>query len=125
MRLIRILVAVFMLLSAGIAAGSPPQPASAAATLAIAPASWGVIGLDSNRVTDGPDTFMVGAVVTNTGTLAATGLVATWVWDSANANINLDPASINPVNFATLGPGQQTYFYFNVRVNRTSAAYDT
>src|SRR5207253_953774 len=48
-----------------------------------------------------------------------------WVWDSANANINLDPATSNPVTLVALAPGQQTYFYFNILLNRTSAAYDT
>src|SRR5205814_6361514 len=114
MPLVRMWALVLILLPAISAARSPLLPAPAAASLAIAPVSWGVIGLDSNNPAVGPASFMVGAVVTNTGTLSATGLVATWVWDSTNANINLDPASSNPVNTAALAPGQQAYFYFNV-----------
>ena len=48
----------------------PANVASAApagASLSITPISWGVVGLDSNDVTDGPDTYMIGARVCNTG----------------------------------------------------------
>jgi hypothetical protein len=41
------------------------------AALSITPISWGVVGLDSNRVMDGPDTFMIGARVCNEEDTAA------------------------------------------------------
>jgi hypothetical protein len=41
--------------------------ASAQAQLTIRPTTWNVIGLDSNNVNVGPNTFQVGARVCNTG----------------------------------------------------------
>jgi len=53
------------------------------------PITWNVIGLDSNKVTDGPDTFMVGTRVCNTNTLGSgvtfNNVASTFVWDSANS----------------------------------------
>jgi hypothetical protein len=40
---------------------------SAHAQLSITPTTWNVIGLDSNNVNTGPDTFQAGARVCNTG----------------------------------------------------------
>ena len=42
-------------------------PAAAAASLTIEPITWNVIGLDSNDVTSGPNQFLVGARICNTG----------------------------------------------------------
>src|SRR4051794_21554887 len=70
-----------------------PSPAIAAANLTITPITWGVMGLDSNDVTTGPNEFPVGARVCNTGTTAASNVVANLVWDTANANIDLQTGS--------------------------------
>ena len=43
--------------------------------LTITPITWGVVGLDSNNVTTGPNLFPVGARICNTGTTAATNVV--------------------------------------------------
>src|ERR1041384_6930787 len=51
------------------------------AGLTITPVSWNVIGLDSNNVTVGPDTYQIGARVCNTGGTAVSNLVGTFVWD--------------------------------------------
>ena len=53
--------------------------AFAAASLSIAPLTWNVIGLDSNNVNAGPNTFPVGARACNTGDAAATNTAATFV----------------------------------------------
>src|SRR5436190_9304555 len=50
-----------------VSALAEPAPAMAAPSLTIAPITWGVIGLDSNDVTVGPNLFPVGARVCNTG----------------------------------------------------------
>ena len=96
---------------------------AAYAQLNITPVTWNVIGLDSNRVTDGPDTFQVGARVCNTGAAPVTNLVGTFIWDSSNAFINL--SGTNPVRIPSLAAGTCTDFYFPVTVTRTSSAYDT
>lgn len=100
-------------------------PASAAAQLTITPLTWNVIGLDSNDVSTGPDTFPVGARVCNTGDTAATNVVSNYVWDSANANINLLAGSPSTLSVPTLAAGECTDFYYIVQISRNSVAYDT
>jgi CshA-type fibril repeat protein len=97
--------------------------AAAAASLTISPITWDVIGLDSNKVTDGPDTFMVGARVCNTGNMDATNVVSNFVWDSVNTFITLSGAS--SLSVATLTAGACTDFYYNILITRNSAAYDS
>ena len=97
--------------------------ASAAASLTATPITWGVIGLDGNDVTAGPNTFASGARVCDTGSSAATNVTATYLWTSANANINL--AGQNPLSVSTLAAGACYDFYFNVVITRIAAAYNT
>jgi uncharacterized repeat protein (TIGR01451 family) len=100
-----------------------PGSASAAASLTIAPITWNVIGLDSNDETTGPDSFASGARICNTGSSAATNVVATFVWDTANAYLSLSGPS--SYSFATLAASDCLDAYFNVHVARNAAAYDT
>ena len=58
------------------------QTALAAAQLTITPITWNIIGLDSNKVTDGPNQFPVGARVCNTGDATATNVTSNFVWDN-------------------------------------------
>ncbi|GGN38081.1 hypothetical protein [Deinococcus daejeonensis] len=111
--------------------------ALAAATLQITPLTWNVIGLDSNKVTQGPNTFPVGARVCNVGDAVATGVTAQFVWDSSNALINIrdraaltfddlapGPAPARP-NLLSRVPTNCRDAYFNIDVTRTDAAYTT
>jgi uncharacterized repeat protein (TIGR01451 family) len=102
------------------------ERAQAAAVLTVTPLTWGVIGLDSNDVTVGPNHFPVGARICNTGTTAATNVVATWNWASVNPYLNIRPGT-NTVLPAvpTLAAGACTDAYFEVEVTRTPAAYNT
>jgi len=104
-------------------------PAHAQTTLSVEPITWDVIGLDSNKVDTGPDKFPVGVRVCNTGAAAATDVVATFVWESANAYIDTRPgtATVLPVppETVSLAPSACTDFYFEVEVERNAAAYDT
>ncbi|HET7081601.1 MAG TPA: hypothetical protein VFM49_29585, partial [Chloroflexia bacterium] len=124
-RVVRLVVALALLVSASGLAVASVRSVSAAAVLTIKPISWGVIGLDSNKVTDGPNTYQTGAQVCNTGDAAATNLSAGLVWTTTNANINIAPGSSGTVTVASLGAGQCTLLYFPVAVTRTAAAYDT
>ena len=96
---------------------------SAHAALSVTPATWNVIGLDSNNVNAGPNTYLVGVRVCNTGGAPVNNIVGTLVWDSFNVNINT--SGFNPVTFDTLAAGQCTNLFFNVTVTRTTAAYNT
>src|SRR5438105_7838948 len=94
-----------------------------AAQLAVTPLTWNAIGLDSNNVNAGPDQFLVGARVTNTGDAAATNVATDFFWDSPNSFINL--VDSNQLNVPSLTAGASQDFYFNVKVTRNSSAYDT
>ena len=96
---------------------------SAYAGLTVTPTTWNVIGLDSNKVTDGPDTFQIGARVCNTGGTTVTNVVGDFLWDSSNPYINLSGAGT--VTVKTLAAGACVDLYFSVTVTRTSLAYDT
>jgi uncharacterized repeat protein (TIGR01451 family) len=95
---------------------------SAYAGITIQPTTWNVIGLDSNNVNTGPNTFPVGVRVCNTGGAAVTNVTGNFVWDSSNTYINLSGAST--INVQTLAAGACTDIYFSVTVTRTSAAYN-
>jgi uncharacterized repeat protein (TIGR01451 family) len=96
---------------------------TAFAALTYEPATFNVIGLDSNDVTSGPNIFPVGVRVCNVGGAAVTNVAGTLVWDSSNFNINT--TGLNPVTFSSLAAGQCTTVFFNVAITRTTAAYNT
>lgn len=93
------------------------------AQINITPTTWNVIGLDSNNVSVGPNTFQVGARACNAGSATLYNLRSEFFWDSANAYINLGGASV--VRWRSLAPGACVDFYFPVVVTRTAAAYNT
>jgi uncharacterized repeat protein (TIGR01451 family) len=93
------------------------------AQISIAPTTWNVIGLDSNDVNVGPNTFQVGARACNRGGATLDNVQSEFFWDSANANINLGGASV--VMWRSLAPGACVDFYYPVVVTRTPAAYNT
>src|SRR5207245_3846659 len=96
---------------------------SAYAGLTITPVTWNVVGLDSNKTTDGPDTFQIGARVCNSGGTAVNSIVGNFIWDSSNAFINLSGAST--LNVSSLNAGACVDLYYPVTVTRTASAYDT
>ena len=96
---------------------------SAQAQLSITPTTWNIIGLDSNRVTDGPDTFQTGVRVCNTSAVTLNNVRSEFFWDSTNVYINLNGASM--IMWRMLAPGACVDFYYPVTVTRNSAAYFT
>ena len=92
------------------------------AALSVTPSTWNVIGLDSNNVNSGPNTFLVGVLVCNTGGTTVSNITGTFVWDSSNAFINL--SGLSTVTTDPLAPGQCTNLFFNVVVTRSTSAYD-
>jgi VCBS repeat-containing protein len=103
--------------------GQPLVASAAPGPLTITPLGWNIIGLDSNNVNQGPDTFPVGARVCNTGTNAVTNAAVTWTWGSSNTYVSLTGAST--FTEASLAAGDCNDYYFNVQVARNTAAYDT
>ena len=104
-----------------VAAAFAPQAASA--NLTITPVTWNVIGLDSNNVTVGPNVFPVGVRVANTdATTTATNVVGTFVWDTANAFIDLDTGVTFQYTIAEIAPLSTRDFYWNVTVSRSTDA---
>src|SRR5215213_5743180 len=57
---------------------------AAYAQLSITPTTWNILGLDSNKVTVGPNVYPVGVRVCNTGGTLLNNVVATFYWDSSN-----------------------------------------
>jgi hypothetical protein len=103
--------------------GSPDAPEAAALT--ITPLTWGVAGLDSNNVSQGPNLFPVGARVCNTGNAAATNLSSAFVWDTVNALIALRTGSNSALSVPSLAAGACTDLYYEIQITRSSSAYDT
>src|SRR5436305_4172279 len=98
-------------------------PLAAHATLTVTPITWNVIGLDSNNPAAGPHLFPVGARVCSNA--ATTNVAVNFVFDSANANVNLRAGSLSSINLAAIGAGQCADAYFEVDVTQTPAAFDT
>src|SRR6266852_5497086 len=96
---------------------------SAYAGLTITPTTWNVIGLDSNNVNSGPNSFQIGARVCNTGGAPVTNVSSSFVWDSSNAFINLSGPST--INVPSLAAGGCVDFYYSAVVTRTASAYNT
>jgi len=104
-----------------LAAGAGAQTAYAQMT--ITPTTWNVVGLDSNKVSDGPNVFPVGVRVCNTSGTLLNNVVSNFYWDSSNTYINLAEGST--VAARTLAAGACVDFYFNVAVTRSSSAHNT
>ena len=121
---------LFILVSSSAANGAP--------ILQIEPITWNVIGLKSNDVSTGPDTFPTGARVCNIGDAAATNVTATFILDAPlNGFFGLQGNPVQTLSsldfgasFHTIGPtgpkpGNCADFYWNVRLTRNSGAFDT
>jgi len=95
---------------------------TAFAGITVTPTTWNVIGLDSNNVNSGPDTFQAGARVCNTGGAAITNVIGDFIWDSTNSFINLSGASTLTVS--SLNAGACVDLYYPVVVTRSASAYN-
>jgi len=96
---------------------------SAQAQISVTPTTWNIIGLDSNDVSIGPNTFQVGARACNTGGATLNNVRAEFFWDSTNVYINLSGSNV--VMWRTLAPGACVDFYFPVVITRNTAAFFT
>jgi hypothetical protein len=120
MRLTRLCGAVVLV---GVCAAFAAASARAAATLGVTRITWDVVGLDSNKVTSGPNQFPVGMRVCNSGSTSATNTAATFTWDSANQYISLLESPT--ISIGTLAAGACTDVYWTAVVTRNASAYDT
>ena len=116
---VRLLVLAFLLCLAG--------AQTARAQVTVTPVTWNVIGLDSNKWSQGvgPDTFQVGARACNVGAAAVANITGTFVWDSSNPYIDLAAGTLNPITYSSLAAGACTDFYFPVTVSRVNAVFTT
>src|SRR4051812_22500454 len=97
--------------------------ALAVTTLTVTPVTWNIVGLDSNNPPSGPRFFPVGARVCSS--VATTSVAVNFVFDSANANVNLRAGSPSSINIPSIGAGLCADAYFEVDVTQTAGAYDT
>ncbi len=95
----------------------------ASAALTVTPLTWNVIGLDSNNPTSGPKYFPVGARVCSS--VSTTTVSVNFVWDTANANINLRSGTLNTLSIPSLTAGGCSEAYFEAEVTQVAGAYDT
>ncbi len=97
--------------------------AEAAPVPTIRTVTWNVLGIDSNApASSGPDTFPVTARVCNTGDAPASAVRADFVFDSANAFINLSgPSTLTLGDMAASACADAV---FNAVVTRSPLAYD-
>src|SRR5437762_3261034 len=100
-----------------------PVAANAATTLTVTPVTWNIVGLDSNSPTTGPRFFPIGARICSS--VATTNVSVNFVFDSANANVNLRAGSPNTILLPSIGAGGCADAYFEVDVTPVPAAYDT
>lgn len=94
---------------------------TAHAQLTIKTVTWDIIGLDSNNVNIGPNSFQVGSRVCNTGGSTLNNVVGSLVWDTSNAFISLNGSATNRAR--TLAAGACVDFYYPVAVTRSNSAY--
>ncbi len=87
------------------------------------PLSWDVIGLDSNNVAAGPNTYLIGARVVADGA-GLSNLVVRYVEDAPD-NPLIGPVGPTTLTAAAVAPGGSRDFYFEVAVTRDPAVYDT
>jgi uncharacterized repeat protein (TIGR01451 family) len=115
-----------------------PSVANGIPVLQIEPVTWNVIGLKSNNVSIGPDTFPVGARVCNVGDTAAENVTATFILDTplnSFFSIQGSSAQTHPLlppgdSFHNIGPtgpkpANCADFYWDIRLARNSGAFDT
>lgn len=98
-------------------------PMCAHATLTVTPLTWNIIGLDSNSPTSGPKFFPVGARVCSS--VDTTNVTVSFVWDSANANVNLRSGTLSSIIIPSLGGGGCSDAYFEAEVTQVAGAFDT
>jgi len=91
--------------------------------LTVEPLTWNIVGLDSNDPLAGPNRFPIGARVCSD--LATTNVSVNFVWDTANANVDLRTGSLSTINIPSIGSGSCADAYFEVEVNKVPAAFDT
>jgi uncharacterized repeat protein (TIGR01451 family) len=89
----------------------------------LTPLTWDVIGLDSNDVNVGPNTFLVGVRV-RADAAGLSNLVVRFVEDLPD-NPLVSPVGPTTLTAGSVAPSASQDFYFRVAVTRDAAAYDT
>ncbi|HRQ64033.1 MAG TPA: hypothetical protein PKZ76_04080, partial [Xanthomonadaceae bacterium] len=94
----------------------------AQAALTVTPITWDIVGLDHNRpLTSGPELFPVGARVCSD--VATSDVDVALVWDEGNPFIDFRPGSLMALSFDALGAGECADAYFEIQLQRSSAAF--
>jgi LPXTG-site transpeptidase (sortase) family protein len=105
--------------------GSASPSTAASPDLEIIPITWNVIGLDANDMTQGPNTYYVGARICNNGDAAATNMAVGFFWGDSSPYINLTNPDNNEYIFPALAIDTCVDVYFPVVITRTIDAYDS
>jgi LPXTG-site transpeptidase (sortase) family protein len=105
--------------------GSAAPSTAASPDLEIIPITWNVVGLDANDVTQGPNTYSIGARICNNGDAAATNMTVVFDWNAPSPYINLTNPESNEYLFPSLAIDACTDVYFPIVITRDINAYDS
>jgi len=92
-------------------------------TLTLTKGSWDIIGLDSNKVADGPNQFLIQIHIANTGGESATNVTAQLTLGSGSTYITSTDVGLKTIG--TIDAGSTIDVFFLVDVERNVLAYDT
>jgi LPXTG-site transpeptidase (sortase) family protein len=95
-------------------------PARAQAALSITPVTWNVVGLDGSSLTQGPNTFLVGARVCSQNA-PASNLIVRFIWDADDPS-PISLASPVELTLPSLAANACQDFYFTITVAREAAS---
>jgi len=79
------------------------------------------VGLKSNDVTVGPNTFPIGARICNTTSSAITDATSTLTWGTTNSYVNLIDGATHELG--TISAGTCTDTYYSLEITRNAAAH--
>jgi hypothetical protein len=116
-RLVAALSAILVVLAVVVPAAAAPD------ILSVTPVTWDVIGLDSNKVNQGPNLYPVAAKVCNAGSSTASAVTASFIWDTG-ATVAMTVSGATSISLGSLGSGACAIASFNVSIPRASASYD-
>jgi LPXTG-site transpeptidase (sortase) family protein len=104
---------------------TPTISYAVAPNLTITPITWNVVGLDTEDVSRGPNTFPVGVRVCNTGDTEATNVRVGFVWaeEDPSPYIELLVPEEGEFEFESLPDGDCVDVYFTIAITRNAAAY--
>jgi LPXTG-site transpeptidase (sortase) family protein len=93
-------------------------PALAAPVLTITPLTWNIAGLDNENFALGPNSYLAGARVCNTGDTPAENVIINFIWDPSSTNTHIQLSGPATLTAQTLAAGACRDFYYTIVVTQ-------